>query len=328
MSAHCTVIIPTKNGMQRLPEVLQVVLNQKVSWSYDVIAIDSGSSDGTIEYLKTQKITLIEIRAEDFGHGKTRNQAIAETKAPYVVLITQDAVPVGDQWLSSLVSAMEVSPEIAGAFGRHIAHENADPFTVRDLNVHFDFFKAQPRVVSKETDVIRYAQNTAWVEMLHFFSDNNAILRRCVWERIPYRDVDFAEDQLWAKEIISAGYSKAYVDEAIVRHSHDFSIWEKLQRCFDEARSFRKSFGYSLVPNMASILSKLISNVKKDIHDLRTGVVREASPSQIIIQMGMNIALVFGHYLGSNFYQLPQRMQNFLSYDSKLRGIIERRRYQ
>jgi rhamnosyltransferase len=322
MSAHCTVIIPTKNGMERLPEVLQVVLNQKVPWFYDVIAIDSGSSDDTVEYLKSQKITLIEIRAEDFGHGKTRNQAIAATKAPYVVLITQDAVPVGDQWLNSLVSALEVSPEIAGAFGRHIAHENADPFTARDLKVHFDFFKSQPQVVSKKTDVSRYAQDTAWVEMLHFFSDNNAILRRSVWERIPYPDVDFAEDQLWAKEIIGAGYSKAYVDMAVVRHSHDFSIWEKLQRCFDEARSFRKSFGYSLIPNMTSIPSKFISHVKRDIHDLRTGVVREASPSQIIIQMGMNFALVFGHYLGSNFYQLPQRLQNLLSRDRKLQSII------
>jgi len=321
MSAHCTIIIPTKNGMERLPEVLQAVLNQKVPWSYNVIAIDSGSSDGTIEFLKTQKITLIEIKAEEFGHGKTRNQAIAATTAQYVVLITQDAVPVGDHWLQSLVSALECSPETAGAFGRHIAHENADPFTTRDLKSHFDFFKAQPRVVSKQTDVIRYSNDKAWVQMLHFFSDNNAILRRSVWERIPYPDVDFAEDQLWAKLIIDAGYSKAYVDEAIVSHSHDFSIWEKLQRCFDEAHSFQKSFGYSLVPNMTSIPSKIIAHVKRDINDLRSGAVRVASPSQIIIQVGMNFALVFGHYLGSNSSQLPQRLQNLLSRDSKLQGI-------
>ncbi len=319
MSAHCTVIIPTKNGMQRLPEVLQVVLNQKASWSYDVIAIDSGSSDGTIEYLKTQKITLIEIRAEDFGHGKTRNQAIAATKAPYVVLITQDAVPVGDQWLSSLVSAMEISPEIAGAFGRHIAHENADPFTVRDLNVHFDFFKAQPRVVSKETDVIRYAQDTPWVEMLHFFSDNNAILRRSVWERIPYPDVDFAEDQLWAKEIISAGYSKAYVDMAVVRHSHDFSIWEKLQRSFDEARGFRKSFGYSLVPNFKSIPIKILSLIKRDLDDLRYGRLRIVSQKELGKRLAENIALILGNYLGTQYTHLPKKTQTILSRESKIK---------
>lgn len=321
MKTHCTVIIPTKNGMKSLPDVLGAVLAQKVPWEFDVLAIDSGSSDGTVEYLKNQKIKLIQIKADEFGHGRTRNQAIAESNAPFIAMITQDAIPLGDAWLLSLVSAVEALPEIAGAFGRHVAHENADPFTKRDLEAHFDFFKAQPQVVSKQTDVNRYASDKAWVEMLHFFSDNNAILRRSVWERIPYPDVDFAEDQLWAKEIIDTGYSKAYVDGAVVRHSHDFSIWEKLQRCFDEARSFRKSFGYSLVPNMTTIPCKIIYHVKRDIHDLRTGAVREASLGQIIIQLGMNIALVFGHYFGSNFYQLPQRLQNLLSRDSNLQSI-------
>ena len=319
MKTHCTVIIPTKNGMKSLPDVLGAVLNQKAPWSYDVIAIDSGSSDGTVEYLKNQKIKLIQIKADEFGHGRTRNQAIAESNAPFIAMITQDAIPLGDAWLLSLVSAVEALPEIAGAFGRHIAHENADPFTARDLKVHFDFFKSQPQVVSKKTDVSRYAQDTAWVEMLHFFSDNNAILRRSVWERIPYPDVDFAEDQLWAKEIIGAGYSKAYVDMAVVRHSHDFSIWEKLQRSFDEARGFRKSFGYSLVPNFKSIPIKILSLIKRDLDDLRYGRLRIVSQKELGKRLAENIALILGNYLGTQYTHLPKKTQTILSRESKIK---------
>jgi len=321
MSAYCTVIIPTKNGMERLPEVLQGVIAQRTPWDFDVLAIDSGSSDGTIEYLKNQKIILIEIKPDDFGHGKTRNQAISATNSPFIAMITQDAIPVGNMWLSSLVAAVEKMPNIAGAFGRHIAHEKSNPFIKRDLEVHFDFFNSLPKVISKATDLERYRNDMAWMQILHFFSDNNACLRRSVWEKIPYPDADFAEDQLWAREIIDAGYSKAYAHEAVVRHSHDFSWWEYLQRSFDEARSFSKSFGYSLEPNILMNPNRILTLMRRDLNDLQSGIVKIASPVQAGKQLAECVAQVLGHYLGTNYFMLPQCLQLLLSRESNIRSM-------
>jgi hypothetical protein len=56
----------------------------------------------------------------------------------------------------------------------------------------------------------------------------------------------FAEDQTWMLAAIKAGYAKAYVPEAAVYHSHDFGVWETLQRNFDEASSFQRDFGYEI----------------------------------------------------------------------------------
>lgn len=73
-------------------------------------------------------------------------------------------------------------------------------------------------------------------------------MRKSVWETIPYPDVEFAEDQLWARAVIEAGYKKAYCADAVVIHSHDYRLREQFSRAFDESRNFRKYFGYLLSP--------------------------------------------------------------------------------
>ena len=98
-------------------------------------------------------------------------------------------------------------PRIAGVFGRHCAYPEASPYTKRDLDGHFGNFAGQPVVWLD--DKARYDRDEPYRQRLHFFSDNNALVRRSVWEQIPYPDVDFAEDQIWAQQIIEAGWKRA-----------------------------------------------------------------------------------------------------------------------
>jgi len=200
---HCSVIVPTKNGMPRFVRVLDKILSQRTSWPFDVIVIDSGSKDGTVEYAQAQsRVRVIEIAPDDFGHGRTRNRAIAETEAPYAALLTHDAEPQNEEWLAHLVAAVEQDPKIAGAFGRHVAYPEASPFLKRDLELHFLGFMAHPLVINKDLNPEGFCSDVSWRQFLHFYSDNNSCLRRSVWQKIPYPDVDFAEDQIWAQKII------------------------------------------------------------------------------------------------------------------------------
>ena len=247
-----TIIIPTKNGGKQFKKVLEACLNQKVPWEYDVIVVDSGSTDDTLMYCQRfEDVTVLTIKPEEFGHGRTRNFAISKANSEFVVLITQDALPFDNNWLYELVSAADANPNIAGAFGRHIAYPQSSIFTARDLKLHFDGFAAAPSVVCLD-DIHRYENEVGYRQFLHFFSNNNSCLRKDVWNEIPFPEVDFAEDQIWAKKVIEAGYKKAYADKAIVYHSHDFAIWETFRRSFDEASAFYRLFGYILTPNIFS----------------------------------------------------------------------------
>lgn len=47
---------------------------------------------------------------------------------------------------------------------------------------------------------------------------------RKIWEKYPYDDVNFAEDQIWAKKMIELGYKKLYCPYAAVYHSHNYEL--------------------------------------------------------------------------------------------------------
>ena len=261
---RASVIIPTKNPGRIFGEVLDAVLTQEAPWPFETIVIDSGSTDGTRDLCRSRDVRLLTVEPQEFGHGRTRNQAIAEAEGEFIALITHDALPATRSWLVNLVGAIDASPCIAVAFGRHLPYPDADPYTKRDLNFHFDNFRNMPTVCRMD-DPERYQREVAHRQFLHFFSNNNACLRRSVWELYPFPDVEFAEDQIWAKTIIEAGYAKAYADEAAVYHSHSYSLREVARRSFDESAALHRLFGYELCPTVHQLLEQTFRCARRDI---------------------------------------------------------------
>ena len=243
-----SVVIPTLNGGELLLKVLNKVKEQKAPWLYDVLVIDSGSSDGTLGIMQSRTdIRLHVIPQAEFNHGGTRNLGVEMTGGEYVAFLTQDALPADEFWLFHLVSALEHDAEAAGAFGKHLPYPDASPFIKRDLHAHFENLAQYPLYLSKDTDRKRFnSGEQVWRQILHFYSDNNSCMRRSVWKKIPYPVIDYGEDQVWADQIIKSGYKKAYAINAVVYHSHDYDEVEALERAGVEARYFKEYFGYEL----------------------------------------------------------------------------------
>ncbi|MFZ8802301.1 MAG: glycosyltransferase family 2 protein, partial [Candidatus Calescibacterium sp.] len=70
-----SIVILTKNPGKRFREVIRQVFNQKTEDDFEVIVIDSGTTDGSLSCLENTSAKLIKINPSDFGHGKTRNYA-------------------------------------------------------------------------------------------------------------------------------------------------------------------------------------------------------------------------------------------------------------
>jgi len=315
-----SIVIPTKNGGILFARVLDALLRQKTPWDYEILVVDSGSTDNTVRYCEERNVNIISIPPSEFGHGKTRNFGISRTKGEFVALITQDALPASNEWLFNLVSAVEQAADVAGAFGRHLPYPEADPYTTRDLKLHFDGFLNWPAVLRKSDNEARYAAELGYRQIMHFFSDNNACLRRAVWEKYPYPDVDFAEDQIWAETIIEAGYGKAYADNAAVYHSHSYSVIEAGRRAFDESMALNKLFGYRLCPTIIHLLTQVIRTTSADIRHS----MRQPNRSDQIYYMARapfyNLARMTGFYLGAHETAIPQRMLRYISLDQALKA--------
>jgi rhamnosyltransferase len=315
-----SVVIPTKNAGSIFESVLQKVLVQETNWPFEVLVVDSGSSDGTLDLIrKHSSVRLIQIPAADFGHGKTRNFAIENSSGEFIAMITQDALPVNHSWLAEMVNAAEQDANIAGVFGRHIAHSNASIFTKNELIQHFSSFQSQPIVRLDNPE--RYRQDEGYRQFLYFFSDNNALIRRAVWEKIPYPEVDFAEDQAWAKLIIEAGYQKAYAHQAIVAHSHNYGLFERLQRSFDESYALQGLFNYRKM-SLFNAFRSFIAITKRDTK-LTLNENYDAGKSVItLLRMPCeNFMRLLGNYLGGHGKSIPHSVRVFLSRDKKLMNL-------
>ena len=110
-----SVLIPVKNGGALFGLVLDAVLKQQAPWPFEVIVVDSGSSDTSVMQARQRGVQVIEIPPTEFGHGRTRNLLASLSQGDFLVFITQDARPASDHWLQQLVQACDSAPDVAGA---------------------------------------------------------------------------------------------------------------------------------------------------------------------------------------------------------------------
>ena len=293
-----SVVMPLLNGGRRFHECLERVLEQDFPEGFEVVVIDSGSTDGSWERLQASSREHSQVRAlripqAAFGHGKTRNLGVAESRGEFVAFLTQDAVPVDQAWLGEMVGAARRHPKAAGVFGRHRAWPEHGTLLARGMDAHFDGF-GEVETVFQLDDPERYKSDPAYRQRLHFYSDNNSLLRKSVWEKLPYPDVTFGEDQLWAKAIIEAGYQKVYNPKAVVFHSHRYGFFESKARAREEALFYYNYFGYRLG---APLKPSLVEAWKKTRGDLR--LLRELAPEELSLWERLNLLREnFGLFLG------------------------------
>ena len=295
-----TIVIPTYNGGDLLKKVVKAIQSQIYTTGFEIIIIDSESTDDTQNYFKdAEGVVFHEIVKKDFNHGGTRNLGVSLAQGEYVAFITQDAIPANDFWLYNLVSPLKTNVNAAGVFGRHIPYEDTSVYLKRDLNNHFMQFNQYPLVVSKNTPLPYNFQDnpSAWNHILWFYSDNNSCLRKSVWEQIPLPEVSFGEDQLWAQRIINAGYEKCYAPNAVVIHSHNFDYNEVYERSKIESEFHYTFFNFEHIESekdLTHILEILNEN------DKQWGKQNKYSIHEISSRMALNEAQLRGYLDGKN----------------------------
>ncbi len=256
-----SVFIPTYNAGPALKDVLSRLTKQKAEFKYDVLLIDSGSTDDTLDIAKSfhsDNVRVSEIPNSEFQHGRTRNLGISMTEGEYVAVLTQDALPADENWLSSLISGFGAGKRIAGVTGRHVAYPEHGPFIAQDIKQHFDNLSLLPRVVDKFSGLpsFIYPGSITWRMLAYFYSDNNSAMSREFWREIPYPEIDWGEDYVWASLVLKAGFQKGYVNDAVVYHSHDLSDRLLYKTAVTEGRFWGREFGIRLNHDLDAAISQ------------------------------------------------------------------------
>lgn len=256
------VVIPTWNGLGELEPVIEALRKQHNAERMQIHCIDSSSTDGTTQWLREQRdVSLTVIDQKDFQHGRTRNQGASLGKAPVIAFLTQDAIPTNSSWAADILKMFNHVPEAAGLFGRHEPYPHHPTYVREEITRHFANMLKHPLALSKFTDPKKWDRgDVGWRQLLHFYSDNNSAMRREIWNDIPYPEVDYGEDQVWARDIIEAGHTKLYSPTACVYHSHDYDPAETYKRSKIEGAFFFEHFGYELGKGTEEELARNIAN--------------------------------------------------------------------
>jgi rhamnosyltransferase len=221
---RASVVIRAKNEARLVGEVLEAVFGQRFEGGFDVVVVDSGSSDGTVEIVRRFPARLLEIPAEAFTYGRSLNVGIAAAEGGLIASLSAHSTPVDDRWLAHLVEPF-ADPRLAGVYGRQVPRANATRLELLGMQLS-GVTSRRPR---------RHVRNP-------MFSNANGAFRRSLSIRAPFDEqVGGAEDLAWVRQMLRAGYAVAYEPRAAVYHSHGEPFLRHLRRTLRDQPTFLRA---------------------------------------------------------------------------------------
>lgn len=221
-----SVVIPVKNGAATLDAALRGIFAQSLAGRVEVIIIDSGSTDGSLEIARDYPARLHEIPAEEFNHGATRNLGVALSRGEFVAMTVQDAVPADDRWLETLLRHFD-DPAVMGVCGKQIVPHDADK---NPMQWHRPM--TAPQVARRHYPNPADYQALTPQERLAAsgWDDVTAMYRRSALLELPFRTTMFGEDFLWANDALGRGWALVHDDCAAVYHYHHQAFGYRFRR--------------------------------------------------------------------------------------------------
>ncbi len=207
-----SIVIRTKNEAEFIGETLKKIEEQEFSGSHEIIVVDSGSTDATLDIIDKYDVKLLQIPPKEFTYGRSLNIGAGNAKGRFIVNLSAHALPRNNKWLTHLITGFE-NHGVAAVYGRQLSIGHVNPFEALQNEVFF----GRKKITFNE-------KNKRTLKHMHF-SNSNCAIRKDVWQRFKFDEhVPYAEDRLWQMEVIEAGFSIVYAVQSAVYHTHKVSI--------------------------------------------------------------------------------------------------------
>jgi len=290
-------VIPTRDGAETLGPLLESLFAQQAPFEIEVVAVDSGSVDATLDQLSSHPLRLHRIPPEEFDHGETRNLGIRLSRGDPVALLTQDALPATPDWLQQLVHPFE-DPRVAGVYGRQLPRPDCDVVTRRRLEGWLTG-RSEPALAALEG---RRFEDLSPVDRFQLCTFDNvcSAVRRSVWEKTPFPRADFGEDIAWGRAVVQEGLALAYQPKAAVYHSHRRSVAYEYARTRVCHRTLFELFGLATVPRLQDVARSARANLREDLpHVWRCGLPGSERWRQIARVAALSFLSPLAQHLGA-----------------------------
>lgn len=281
MVSKISIIIPTLNAASSIGDLIARLLEQTIH-PEEIVIIDSSSTDNTVSIAASfPHVSTIVIPQEEFNHGKTRHKALMATRGEFVCFLTQDAMPIDNEYLQNLLAPF-ACPKVALCTGKQEPKEDA--FRYVQLVQSFNY---------PDKSNIRELKDVDALGIKAFFASDvcSAYRKEAYLECGGFERVNTNEDMLMAAALLKNGWSIAYVSDARVSHSHNFSFRQQYER--------NRQIGYFLETHSDNLLNAKetaegVSLVKTVVSQL----VNECAPGELVRFGSDCLARILGNRSG------------------------------
>jgi len=223
-----SVVIPTLNGGAPFAVLCRHLERMRERIPLDVLVIDSGSTDRTVESAEAAGLRVHRIPQEEFGHGRTRNLGVEMTRGEVICLLTQDVLPCTPDWPIVFARALD-DEQVAGVYGRQI------PRDASTMEMFFVSLNYPPQPLRFNPQSGAHHPRPGRV----LFSNAFSAVRRADIVAVPFDDVPVSEDQVWAQQQLARGRSIVYEPRAEALHAHRYTIRGLFRRTFLVGQALR-----------------------------------------------------------------------------------------
>lgn len=192
-----SALVRCRDEVRGIGPLLDGLRSQTLGDSIEIVVVDSGSRDGTVEEVRKRGIEPIQIPAAEFTYGRALNLAAAQARAPLCVAISAHARPLDEGWAARMLSAFD-DQRVACAFGERVA----------------------PDLTPLAAPLL---QDLAHAEAHPFYGYSNSSggFRRQLWEQRPFDEqLAASEDREWAWYWLQRGWLVLLDPALAVYHSH------------------------------------------------------------------------------------------------------------
>jgi glycosyltransferase involved in cell wall biosynthesis len=182
----------------------------------EIVFLDSGSTDGTLEVLLQNECTVYSIAPEEFSFGRTCNLMMELTHADIVCFLSGHVLLVEENILEEVHNFFSNQGDLTAAYFRQV------PNTVHGYSIYEKAFLNTRYSESKEFFVEAPKK--------HGFANSASVLTRNAWKGMPFADVIASEDFIWATSLLKMGGKLYYLPKLTVMHSHQESPEQIMKR--------------------------------------------------------------------------------------------------
>lgn len=236
-----SIIMRAKNTGWVIHQALAALYSQTFK-DFELVVVDSGSTDNTLDIVRCFPHRLIQIEASDYFPGAVLNAVIQETRSGLIVFQNADTVPLTPYALQRLLDVFD-DEKTQAAFARQIPRPEAFAWVRRDYDTAFPEFGPAPE----------------WMTL----SLPLAAMRRSIWREHPFfTDAWGSEDVEWGYWAKTHGHGIRYVADALVMHSHNYTLRQIYGRRFIEGEA--DAFIHQSGDSWARLIRRYFSSIAHD----------------------------------------------------------------